>query len=57
MKNKGFKYLISLIVIIGLVVLFLFPEPETNFLAYLATGLFFVLLVSILVFFKRRKKK
>ena len=37
--------LIPILIIIGLVVLFFFPEPETNFGAYFGTALFFVLLI------------
>ena len=48
MKNI---WIVSLVV--GLVILFFFPEPETNFIAYLATAIFFVGLTIVL--FKRNK--
>ncbi|MFA5258722.1 MAG: hypothetical protein WC402_01495 [Candidatus Pacearchaeota archaeon] len=53
MKNR---YLIPIVVIIGIIILFLFPEPETNFLAYAGTALFFILIVLfLLVRYKREK--
>jgi len=51
-----FNYLIPIIVIIGIIVLFLFPEPETNFLLYVGTALFFIILTIFLIFWRRRKK-
>ncbi len=50
MKNL---WIISLIV--GLVVLLFFPEPETNFIYYLLTGAFFGVLTIVL--FKGNKRK
>jgi len=50
MKNI---WILSLIV--GLVVLFLFPEPQTNFIAYLVTAIFFIVLTIVL--FKKYKKR
>jgi len=45
-------WIISLI--IGLIILFFFPEPETNFPAYFVTAVFFIILTIIL--FKKNKK-
>jgi len=39
-----FNYLTLLIIFIGIAVLFFFPEPETNFLAYVGTALIFIIL-------------
>jgi len=50
------SYLIPIIVIIGLIVLFFFPEPETNFLAYIGTALFFII-ITVLLIIKSRKKR
>ena len=50
------NYLIPIIVIIGLIVLFFFPEPETNFLAYIGTALFFIVIIFLLIIKSRRKK-
>jgi membrane protein YdbS with pleckstrin-like domain len=50
MKNY---WIISLIA--GLIALFFFPEPETNFIAYLATAIVFIILTIIL--FKRARTK
>ena len=43
------KYLLPSIIFLGIGVLFFFPEPETNFLVYSGTALFFVLLVVFLI--------
>ncbi|MFH1770003.1 MAG: hypothetical protein ABH828_00420 [archaeon] len=48
------NYLIPMVVILGLLVLFFFPEPETNFLAYAGTILFFIVLI---IFLSRVTKK
>ena len=53
MKNK---YLIPIVIIIGVVTLFFFPEPESNFFAYLGTALFFIMLIVFLLVWYRRKK-
>jgi membrane protein YdbS with pleckstrin-like domain len=50
------NYLIPIVIIIGLVTLFFFPEPETNFIAYVGTALFFIILTIFLIFWHRRKK-
>jgi len=51
------NYLTSLIIFIGIMVLFFFPEPETNFLAYLGTALIFIMLTIFSIIWKKRKKK
>jgi L-asparagine transporter-like permease len=51
-----FKYLTPLIILIGIVVLFFFPEPETNFLAYIGTALIFIMLTIFSIIWKKRKK-
>jgi L-asparagine transporter-like permease len=51
------NYLIPIIVFIGLIVLFFFPEPETNFLAYVGTTLFFIALIVFLIVWQKRKNK
>jgi hypothetical protein len=48
--------LISIVVVIGVVTLFFFPEPESNFFAYLGTALFFWGLIVVLVNWRKRKK-
>jgi protein-S-isoprenylcysteine O-methyltransferase Ste14 len=48
--------LISIVILIGIVVLFFFPSPESNFLAYAGTVLFFVLLIVFLLKWHRKKK-
>jgi len=54
--NK-FDYIITIISIIGVGVLFFFPEPETNFLAYLATALLFITTAIALTIWKNKKKR
>lgn len=49
--------LIPIAIILGIIVLFFFPEPETNFLAYFGTALFFIVIVILLVIKSRRKSK
>ena len=52
-----FNYLTPLIILIGIAVLFFFPEPETNFLAYVGTALIFIMLTIFSIRWKKRKKK
>ncbi len=52
MKNY---WIISLVV--GLIALFFFPEPETNFMVYLATAVFFIILTIILFKLFRAKSR
>jgi len=53
-KNDMSKWPIPAWLFIGLTVLFFFPEPETNFFAYIGTALFFILLIMFLIIKKRR---
>jgi len=46
--------IIPILLILGFIVLFFFPNPESNFLAYLGTALFFLILIIILI--RKRKK-
>lgn len=46
--------LIPIVIILGFIILFFFPEPQTNFLAYLGTALVFVFLVISLAKKKQR---
>lgn len=48
--------LIPLVILIGLVILFFFPEPETNFLAYLGTALLFIIIIIFLTIKSKVKK-
>ena len=50
-------YSVLIVIITGIITLFFFPEPATNFLAYFGTMLFFALLTisSILWTIKKRK--
>ena len=50
------NYLIIAVIAIGLATLFFFPEPETNFIAYLGTALFFAIITIALIVWKIRKK-
>jgi len=51
-----FNYITPLIILIGVTVLFIFPEPETNFLAYIGTALIFIMLTIFSIIWKNRKK-
>jgi uncharacterized membrane protein YgaE (UPF0421/DUF939 family) len=51
------NYLIWIIIVLGIGVLFFFPEPETNFLAYLGTALFFIALTIFLIVKKKKLSK
>jgi len=53
-KNKKYGYLILFVAFLGLFTLFIFPEPETNFLAYVATAVLFGVIIVLLI--KRRNK-
>lgn len=50
------NYIIPIIIIVGFVTLFFFPEPETNFLAYAGTALFFIVLIVAVIIWHRKKK-
>jgi len=43
------QILIPIVILIGLVVLFFFPEPETNFIAYFGTALSFIIITIFLI--------
>lgn len=49
-------YLISLVIILGLVILFFFPSPEDNFLVYLGIALIFITLIVFLIIKSENKK-
>jgi len=55
MKNKKFNLWIIVVSVVGVFVLFSFPNPETNFLWYFATALFFIGLIVILFLIKSKK--
>jgi len=48
--------LIPLVILIGVFVLFFFPSPEENFLIYLGTLLFFVVIIFLLLRWTNKKK-
>jgi len=48
--------LIPIIIFIGILTLFFFPEPESNFLAYLGTALFFIILIVFLIIKSKKRK-
>jgi hypothetical protein len=50
------NYLIPIVIIFGLIILFFFPEPETNFFAYAGTALFFVIAIIFLVIKSKTKE-
>jgi len=52
-----FNYFTLLIIFIGISVLFFFPEPETNFLAYVVTALFFIISTIFSIAWKKKKNK
>jgi len=43
------KIVIPIVAVIGLAVLFFFPEPQTHFLEYVATAVLFVIVIIILL--------
>ncbi len=48
------KYLTYAVAGIELIVLFLFPEPERNFLAYIGTAALFVALIALLIAWQKK---
>jgi len=52
-KKTKYEHLIVFFILLGLFTLFIFPEPETNFPAYVATALMFIIIIFILI--KRKK--
>ncbi len=52
-NNKKPEYLILFVIALGFLTLFFFPEPQTNFVYYAATAIFFIL---IILFLAKRKQ-
>jgi len=52
-----FNYLTPLIILIGIAILFFFPEPATNFLAYIGTALIFIMLTIFSIIWGKKKKE
>jgi positive regulator of sigma E activity len=52
-----FNYLTPLIILIGIAILFFFPEPETNFIAYIGTALIFIMLTIFSIIWEKKKKE
>jgi len=48
-------YLMIFVFVLGVVVLFFFPEPESNFIWYVLTGLVFVVVEVVLFWIRKRK--
>ena len=50
-------YIIPVVVVLGVITLFFFPEPETHFLAYAGTALAFITITVCLIigYVKTRK--
>ena len=48
---------LTLMIIIGFLTLFFFPEPETNFLWYFLTGLAFIFIIIILITKSKKEKR
>jgi len=53
MKFKTIN-LIPAVVLIGVSILFFFPNPESNFLAYFGTGLLLLIILVFLVYYSRK---
>ena len=51
------NYLIPMIIILGVTVLFFFPEPETNFFAYIGTALIFIVLTILLIVWQKKDNR
>jgi len=54
-KKTKYEHLIVFFILLGLFTLFIFPEPETKFLAYVATAGVFILIIVLLI--KRKNKE
>jgi len=50
------NFLIPIAIIAGIIILFFFPSPEDNFLAYVGTALFFVIVIVFLIIKTKSKK-
>jgi len=48
-------YLIPLVLIIGLGVMFFFPNPENHIIPYAITFLFFIILISLIIWLRNKK--
>lgn len=48
------NYLTIIIAVVGSIALFFFPEPETNFVAYASTAVFFVIILMFSLFWKKK---
>ena len=48
--------LIPIVLIIGVIVLFFFPSPQSNFIAYITTALIFIVLIVFLLVKSKSKK-
>jgi L-asparagine transporter-like permease len=48
--------LIPVVVLVGVLVLLFFPNPESNFFAYIGTALFFIILISYLLVKSKKQK-
>jgi len=51
------NYLTLSIIIIGLLILFFFPEPETNFFAYVGTAFIFIIFTLFSIILTKNSKK
>ncbi|MFH2028543.1 MAG: hypothetical protein ABIJ08_05365 [Nanoarchaeota archaeon] len=51
------NHLIPIIAFVGLAVLFFFPEPESNFPAYIGTAFFFIILITFLIIKQRKNSQ
>ncbi|MEA3329851.1 MAG: hypothetical protein U9Q06_03850 [Nanoarchaeota archaeon] len=49
------RKLIPLIIFAGVLILFFFPNPQTNFIAYSLTALFFIILAIFILIYSKRK--
>lgn len=56
LKNSTIRLrlIISIVIILGITILFFFPKPETNFLAYSITALSFITLIIFLIIIERK---
>jgi hypothetical protein len=48
-KAKKNEIMIIAVLFLGLLTLFFFPEPQTNFAYYAATALFFAVIIAFLI--------
>jgi hypothetical protein len=54
--NLKRSYAIPLVIVIGVVTLFVFPEPASNLIAYLLTMLVFGVLIALTVRWSKRAR-